>query len=785
MISIRNMNQVKFQKRLIRAAAQSPKLEAAHLFSIVARNLEEFLTVRVPLDGDTDAALSEYVELMELLIHAVARKFPTLYSDHQIDNVSGLTLIDDEVKNFEKSMLLTDDDRAELSGKDPDWIRARIIFNIINELLLRGEPYPTMTQGGLYAHNHRFYHGYVWLMELARGSSYNTAVRMLYGCIDELTMKLKHHDSFNLSDSYKYLKNDIVPEVLNTARDAASGWMSLLRRMNQCVTGNPNVDLPVVPELHVARLNSIVAPDYTTTDQTVCYESTRRWVQQKNSNASIVMVTFQWSPYQLMRDSDEEDLGPIRLASRNFTDDVGGPVYNFVFEVDNPIAMNMPAVMEALTSRRINDYSGLVYEDDEKNPKVAAFRGPDCRTSATYQDAAPLLMRGPIGPDHRTGNVIHEMIQRIDCDGDVESLFDQMVYDDNGDLRDFTTMDVRQLASAAEVRNMVACRHNDSSHFWVSYGNMTVYRVDSLPSMPNEPMKGEGLAFILMMAALLKSRLRIYVECRARGDEENNLRLVSMLQNFGADVRVAPSNKKFVGCKVHAKIWSFQLDNCRTFDRVNLFSTGNFSTEAMQHFSDCYYIEKATAPENIAVDNFFDCLFNGAKPLPYEARWSMFWVPTEIRRKILDEINWVVSNHRGHYGYGRIVVKVNHLMDSSVCRALADAADAGVEVVVVARTTCAIPTFRSEHMTVKSFCGKVLEHDRFFIFSLWNRIDDQSDETHAYIGSADMMRRNLTDRIEFLKRVDGPETELLVDVFDDVIGEIETDPKVGFFVTRL
>ena len=73
MISTRNVNQLKFQKRLIRAAAQSPKVEATHLFAIVARNLEEFLTVRVPLDGDTDTALSEYVELMELLIQAVAR----------------------------------------------------------------------------------------------------------------------------------------------------------------------------------------------------------------------------------------------------------------------------------------------------------------------------------------------------------------------------------------------------------------------------------------------------------------------------------------------------------------------------------------------------------------------------------------------------------------------------------------------------------------------------------------------------------------------------------------
>ena len=97
MISTRNVNQLKFQKRLIRAASQSPKVEAAHLFAIVARNLEEFLTVRVPLDGDTDTALSEYVELMELLIQAVARKFPTLYSDHQIDNIEALTLLDDEV----------------------------------------------------------------------------------------------------------------------------------------------------------------------------------------------------------------------------------------------------------------------------------------------------------------------------------------------------------------------------------------------------------------------------------------------------------------------------------------------------------------------------------------------------------------------------------------------------------------------------------------------------------------------------------------------------------------
>lgn len=788
MISTRNVNQLKFQKRLIRAAAQSPKVEAAHLFAIVARNLEEFLTVRVPLDGDTDAALSEYVELMELLIQAVARKFPTLYSDHQIDNIEALTLIEDEVDHALQSSLLSDEDRKEvIDGTFETPVRNRIAFNIVNELLLRGEPYPTMTQGGLFAYNRRFYHGYVWLMELAKDPVYGIVEHYLRTVIDDMNRKIAYRDTCRLPDCYRYVKNDMVPEIFRTTADAAAMWLALLKKLHICwmthkVGAVPDTDLAVVPETHVVRLETIVAPEYQSKNQVEAYEAIRRWIQQKNApqNTPMVMVTFQWSPYALMRNTDDTT-GPIRLGSRSYMDPESGAAYNFCFEVDNPIVMNLPAVMETLTSK-VNDYTGLVYEEDRG--KVASFRGIECRTSAEPHDMMPLMMRGPIGIDHRSHTVIREVLRRLDSNGKVDGLFDQFVYN-NSELCEFTTKDIRRLVDLPEVRYLVQKRFDNSGHFWVSEAFMTVYRVDEMPIMPNDSMKGEALAFILMMAALLKQRLHIYVECRARGDEDNNLRLVSMLRHFDADVRLVPSHKKFIGCKVHAKVWSFKVENAGTFDRLNLFSTGNFSTEAMRHFSDCYYIEKTSDLGNIAVNNFFRALFDGTEPMPYDARWSLYWVPREIRRKILDEIAWVTQNHRDCYGEGRIVVKVNHLLDGAICKALIEAADAGVEVVVVARTTCAIPTYCSENLTLKSFCGKVLEHDRLFIFSLWNRIDDMKDETHAYIGSADMMQRNLDRRIEFLKRVDSVESQILIDLLDEFIDEAESDPEVGFFVTRL
>ena len=804
MISARNANQLKFQKRLIRAASQSPKVEAANLFAIVANNLDEFLTVRVPLDGDTDDALSEYVECMELLIQAVARKFPTFYSDHQIENISALRLISDEVAYWKTSSLIPDNRIADIPKIETDTTRltaieAIVVKRIIDELLLRGDAFPIMTQGGLFAHNHRFYHGYVWLLDLVREPHYSLAKQYLYlvarNLNEVITARLANRLPPLNMDLGKYMDAGMTIESLRVAHDAAVKWGALLEQLRANIDANgknPELASAIVPEVREVRLETIAAPEHISTDQIEAYDHISRWVHAKRDprNAPLVRVTFGWNPIELMLNmtlnGEETSFGgdPIRLAKRNF--DVDGVAYDFQFEVDNPIAMNLPAVMHALVSQ-VNDYQGLTYLPDENSTQTLladnTVRG--YASSATSLDVNSKMLRGPMPDDQRS--VINELLDRLVLPTpSLSTLFGDMVSDPDRNVcnESFTIGDIKELCKTKEAFQLVHENPANSSARWVSKAFLTIYRIDPLPDSPSDPMRGEALAFVLMMAELLKSNLHVFVECRARGDEINNLKLVDLLRYFGADVRMVPANKKFRADKVHAKVWTFHINNA-SYDRVTLYSTGNFSTEAMTNFSDTYVIEKKSAQSNLEVDNFFAAIFDGASPLPYEYRTKFFWAPKEIRKQILSQIHWVVQSHRAMVGDGYIFMKVNHLTDPEICRALMEAADAGVDVVVFARTTCTLPTYRVPGITVKSICGKVLEHDRAFIFTVYNRIGRQKDEARVFIGSADMMPRNLDHRIEFLYRLDDDMAKEVDVGTMDAICSLKTEPAVGVFVTKL
>jgi polyphosphate kinase len=143
---------------------------------------------------------------------------------------------------------------------------------------------------------------------------------------------------------------------------------------------------------------------------------------------------------------------------------------------------------------------------------------------------------------------------------------------------------------------------------------------------------------------------------------------------------------------------------------------------------------------------------------------SLLVAPYGVRRGIVRRIEDEIEAHRGGNPAARVRIKVNSLVDEQVVDALYRASQAGVPVDVVVRGICAIRPGRpglSENIHVRSILGRFLEHSRVFHFGA-------ADE--YWIGSADMMHRNLDRRVEVLLRVADPRLAgKLGEVFDSCL----------------
>jgi polyphosphate kinase len=137
--------------------------------------------------------------------------------------------------------------------------------------------------------------------------------------------------------------------------------------------------------------------------------------------------------------------------------------------------------------------------------------------------------------------------------------------------------------------------------------------------------------------------------------------------------------------------------------------------------------------------------------------------PHSIRAGIIERVNREIAAHREHGG-GRIRMKMNALVDEQVIDALYRASQAGVQVQVVVRGICALrPGVEgfSENISVRSILGQYLEHSRIIHFSHLNEF---------WIGSADMMHRNLDRRVEVLVQVKDPKlTTYLDELFESAL----------------
>lgn len=248
---------------------------------------------------------------------------------------------------------------------------------------------------------------------------------------------------------------------------------------------------------------------------------------------------------------------------------------------------------------------------------------------------------------------------------------------------------------------------------------MSLYRVQKDSDIIND----------LIHAAKHNIRVFVYIEPMARDNEKENLQIIKRLKKSGVHV---VSN--FYGIKVHAKAFlSIRSDSTM----VAHISTGNYDIRRVGTFTDYQFITQNTEICEEVLE-FFKMLIQ-KQPLITKLDYFgakeryLKMAPISIRDVFMEECDEKVCQ--------RIYIKCNNLCDNLVIRKLYQASERGVDIKVICRTSCSLIP-KNNFIHVRSNTGKYLEHGRFYCF------DDR-----IYIGSADMLLRNLNKRIELIVRV--------------------------------
>jgi polyphosphate kinase len=254
----------------------------------------------------------------------------------------------------------------------------------------------------------------------------------------------------------------------------------------------------------------------------------------------------------------------------------------------------------------------------------------------------------------------------------------------------------------------------------------------------------------LIEAAAAGKQVVALVEIKARFDEQANIQWARALEQAGVHVAYG-----LVGLKTHCKTCLVVRREGSAIRRYCHIGTGNYNSKTARLYEDLGLL---TANPDIGADltDLFNTLTGYSRKFSYR---NLLVAPHGIRAGIIERVNREIAAHQ-ETGNGHIQLKMNSLVDEQVIDALYRASQAGVRVEIVVRGICALrPGVEgfSENITVRSILGRFLEHSRIFHFGL---IDE------FWIGSADMMHRNLDRRVEVLVQVKDPRlTAQLKDIF--------------------
>lgn len=259
---------------------------------------------------------------------------------------------------------------------------------------------------------------------------------------------------------------------------------------------------------------------------------------------------------------------------------------------------------------------------------------------------------------------------------------------------------------------------------------MTLYRTS-----------GESpIIMALKKAAQNKKQVTVLVELKARFDEAQNIGWAKQLEKEGCHVVYG-----LVGLKTHCKIALVVRDEADGIKRYLHLSTGNYNDKTAGLYTDMglFTCRKSFGRD---ITGIFNLLTGYSEP----PRWQkLICAPLDMRNFFIEKIS-IEKQNALNGGKGRIVAKMNALIDTKIIMELYEASRAGVEIDLMVRGMCClVPGVRgqSDNIRVYSIVGRYLEHSRIFWF--YNSGDEE-----IYLASADWMQRNFDKRVELLFPVD-------------------------------
>ena len=257
----------------------------------------------------------------------------------------------------------------------------------------------------------------------------------------------------------------------------------------------------------------------------------------------------------------------------------------------------------------------------------------------------------------------------------------------------------------------------------------------------------------LIEAAEAGKQVLAVIEIRARFDEQANVRWARKLEAAGVHVVYG-----LMGLKTHAKISLVVRDEAQGLRLYCHMGTGNYNPKTARFYEDLGLL--STDP---VLTEDLTKLFNQLSGFAPHSTYSRLLVaPRTLRTGLLEKIDLEIANAKAGKPAG-IQMKLNSLLDEEFVEALYSASQAGVKVDLVIRGICSLkPGIKglSENIQVRSILGRFLEHSRIYHFA-----NGGSDE--YWIGSADLMHRNLDRRVESLVRMDRQvHKSALQEVFD-------------------
>jgi polyphosphate kinase len=230
------------------------------------------------------------------------------------------------------------------------------------------------------------------------------------------------------------------------------------------------------------------------------------------------------------------------------------------------------------------------------------------------------------------------------------------------------------------------------------------------------------------------------VELKARFDELRNIEWSRELEQAGVHVAYG-----FPDLKIHAKMTLIVRREGDGLRRYAHIGTGNYHAATARLYED---VGVFTADEDITADvaDLFNYITGFGQPQKFR---KLLVAPFTLRSGLVDEIRTVAAA-ASEGRHARIRLKLNHLVDPKIVSELYTASRAGAQIDVIARSTCALrPGVEgvSENIRVRSIVGRFLEHSRIYSF-------EAGDRVATYIGSPDLMQRNLDHRVEVLMPVE-------------------------------